>query len=194
MIHFLPIEMCGCCYTSFAVAFSLGGRMKVVETVYCPTVDLPEDFQRHKKRKHFHHEGDGNTSNLDMNDRKMFAQMFSSVKEFGMTNLEKSKKKVLENKLTKLGAPPVKQPKMPFKMKMGILEGRKKREQRQLQDARDSGQVLATSLTSKKKNEREKLKKRALSDQQQPDLDVRTRRGVLRLEAPGGKSKRGRRR
>jgi hypothetical protein len=164
--------------------------MKVVETVYCPTVDLPEDFQRHKKRKHSHHEGSSgnNSSNLDMNDRKMFQQMFSSVKEFGMTNLEKSKKKVLENKLTKLGAPPVKQPKMPFKMKMGILEGRKRREKLQLQDARDSGQVLASSLTSKKKNET-KLKKR-IPDQ--PDIDVRTRRGVLRLDTGTGKSKRGR--
>jgi hypothetical protein len=102
--------------------------------------------------------------------------MFKTVKEFGLTNIHNSKRKTLEHKLTKLGAPPPKQPTMPFKMKIGILEGRKKREKRTLDEAKQSGQVLAKSKVKTKSSER-----RPKAHSQHPDFDVPTRGGVLRL-------------
>lgn len=152
--------------------------------MYCPTTELPEDYlnsRSKKKRKHIEE-----TDQQQQNERQIFQRIFKTVKEFGLTNIQTSKKKILDDKLTKLGAPPVKQQKMPFKMKMGILEGRKKREKRQIQEARVSGQVLST----KKKKETKVSKK---SSNGQPDFDVKTRGGVLRLGNPNRGSKRGRR-
>jgi hypothetical protein len=187
--------------------------MAPVETVYCPTVSLPDDYllRKEKKRKYVEeNRGSGsgsgareeggrggggggrareNDSEDNENDKKIFQKIFKSVKEFGLTNMETSKRRLLDDKLTKLGAPPLKQQKMPFKMKIGILDGRKRREKTQLQEARVSGQVLASSKT--KKDNLKVVKKKSSS--QQPDFDVKTKRGVLQLNKLGLNSRKGRR-
>jgi hypothetical protein len=187
----------------------------MVETVYCPTVALPEDYlqRKEKKRKYVEdnhitssgsrsskgarvRDGGNGRGNARENgpeenedDKKIFQKIFKSVKEFGLTNMETSKRKLLDEKLTKLGAPPLKQQKMPFKMKIGILDGRKRREKAHVQDARVSGQVLASS---KIKKDNLKVKKKS-SSSQQPDFDVKTKRGVLQLNKLGLGARKGRR-
>lgn len=157
----------------------------MVETVYCPTTTLPENYLNDKLKKKRKHSQDEEQHN-QQNEREIFQKIFKSVKEFGLTNIQTSKKKILDDKLTKLGALPVKQQKMPFKMKMGILEGRKKREKRQLEEARESGQVLSI-----KKKKEIKVNKKISNNQ--PDFNVKTRGGVLRLSKSGTNTKRRRR-
>jgi hypothetical protein len=70
---------------------------------------------------------------------------------------------------------------MPFKMKMGILKGRKRREDRAEQERKESGVVVATSKTKKGK------KSNQLSERDEdkalgvPNWNVNTFNGVLHL-------------
>ena len=158
-------------------------KKRKVETFYCPIVELPEDFQgKNKKSKKLNdrnsnkeRERERGEGREEINDREIFQKIFNSVRDFGTSNSHNSKKKSLDDKLTKLGAPPIKQQKMPFKMRVGILEGRKKREEYQKKEAKSSGQILAI----KSKNS-SKLKRKE-KNLNQPDFDIKTKRGVLRL-------------
>ena len=77
-------------------------------------------------------------------DRDDLKALFSTVKDFSSTSfVGMKKKKHNEDKLTKLGAPSVKQQTMPFKMKMGIMAGRKKRTEKEGKEAQESGVILA---------------------------------------------------
>ena len=69
---------------------------------------------------------------------------------------------------------PRKQPTMPFKQKMGILQGREKRREREVLEAKESGRVLANQSSSQSKTS---AKKRNTDS----GLDVQTKGGVLRL-------------
>lgn len=86
--------------------------------------------------------------------REEISSIFSSVKEFSSTSfLGMKKKQHKEDKLTKLGAPEVKQQKMPFKMRLGLNAASKKREIKNELKAKDSGVVLAAKST-KNRNDR----------------------------------------
>jgi hypothetical protein len=134
--------------------------------------------------------GDDSDNNSFYEEKKEFQQMFASVKDLTATSFTgMSKKTHKEDKLTKLGALPVKQQKMPLKMKLGIIAGREKRLEKTVNRAKEEGVVLPTSVIaqlSKKSNvsdnnkdygyEMTKKQKR-----ERPDLDIKTYGGVFHL-------------
>jgi hypothetical protein len=115
--------------------------------------------------------------------------LFSTVKDFSATAFTGMKKKQhKEDKLTKLGAAPVKQQQMPFKMKMGILAGRKKRDETTEKSAQESGVVLARVASQKvgggqrnrtSSSSFQKKKPRRSGDS--ASIDINTKGGVLHL-------------
>lgn len=101
----------------------------------------------------------------------------ASKEEDNMTNSQKSRKEVqsfmskitdlasttargmekLHHKqdiLTQLGVPPPKEQKMPLKMKLGIIDGRKKRAERMKNEAKESGYVGAIPFLLKQASEK----------------------------------------
>ena len=89
-----------------------------------------------------------------------------------------------EDKLTKLGAPPPKEQKMPFKMKMGILEGRKKREIKSQERAKESGVVhgkKAFSSSGGSSSTTKKLRGKREDFEGYGGFDVKTKGGVFHL-------------
>jgi hypothetical protein len=102
----------------------------------------------------------------------------SSVKDFASTTFQGlSKKQHKEEKLTKLGAPRVKEQTMPFRMKMGILAARAKREARLDEAARQAGIVTAGRSGG---GAGKKDKKRS-EDSNGGGIDVPVKSGVFRL-------------
>lgn len=147
-----------------------------VPTFICPDVMLPESF----KRKASNYKGRDDQKYKKKEEEPDFESMFASVKELGSSQLVGlARKKHKEDKLTKLGAPPAKQPTMPFAQKMGILAGRKKREARLVEHAKQSGVVLATKSKGSKDKGRDRVKK-------DRGFDVHTKRGVLHLKKDMG--------
>ena len=86
--------------------------------------------------------------------RDEISSIFTSVKDFSSSSFVGLKKKQhKEDKLTQLGAPGVKQQKMPCKMRLGLNAASKKREVKNQLKARDSGVVLA-AVSKKNRNDR----------------------------------------
>ena len=151
-------------------------KASAVPTFVCPDVMLPDSF----KKKASNYKGKDGQKYQKKEEEADFESMFSSVKELGSSQLMGlARKKHKEDKLTKLGAPPAKQPTMPFAQKMGILAGRKKREERVIVQAKQSGVVLAKSKARSEKGGRERVKK-------DRGFDVHTKRGVLHLKQDMG--------
>lgn len=76
--------------------------------------------------------------------REEISSIFADIKDYSATSFIGMKRKNhKEDKLTDLGAPPVKQQKMPFKQKIGIACAKKKHDVKNVQTARDQGVVLA---------------------------------------------------
>lgn len=152
---------------------SNGSKVSItsVPTFICPDVMLPESF----KKKASNYKGRDDKGTKKKEEEADFESMFSSVRELGSSQLVGlARKKHKEDKLTKLGAYPAKQPTMPFAQKMGILAGRKKREGRAVEAAKQSGVVLARK-SKQGGGERERVKK-------DRGFDVHTKRGVLHLK------------
>jgi hypothetical protein len=141
----------------------------------CPDVHLPKDLnsnQPFKKRKRDDKTDMSNSkisnpkSKSGMSKQEMRTMMFK-VKEFSSSNNEhasssttstvrKPKVDYRSDLLTQLGAPPVKQKKMPFKMKMNILSKRAERQKRVESERVESGVVVATSKSSSGQKKRKK--------------------------------------
>ena len=86
--------------------------------------------------------------------REEISSIFTSVKDFSSASfLGLKKKQHKEDKLTKLGAPEVKQQKMPFKMRLGLDAASKKRTLKNQLKAKESGVVLA-AVSKKNRNDR----------------------------------------
>jgi hypothetical protein len=151
---------------------TMSTNRKQVKTVFCPEVGLPDDFKSHSRkrgRSSFH------ASNKKQTQDKSFEHLLSSVKDFSSVSLTgQSRKKFEDDKLTKLGALPVKQQKMPFQMRIGLIAGKKKRDARKNIELKESGQVVAKSQQQKSKSKPREKKDRG--------LDVNTRGGVFHLK------------
>lgn len=154
----------------------------MVKTFKCPEVRLPDDLintgKKKRKLDHFK-EDDGHYKTKFKNeindDRISFEKTFSAIKKINgstLTGLSRIKHK--GDKLSKLGVPPPKQPTMPFKMKIGIEQGRKKRASKQLEYAKTSGLVTAQKS---QKSSNSKSKEFSRKD----DFEVRTYGGVLKV-------------
>ena len=147
---------------------------KLVQTFYCPQVEVPCDMNKSSKKRRRDadiHEPRHNPRNKPQDD---FAGLLSSVKNFSSVVLTgQSRKKFEEEKLTKLGAPPVKQQKMPFQMRIGLIAGKKKRDARKAAELKESGQIAPKSLKPSKNKSNEKKDR---------GLDIATRGGVFRIK------------
>jgi hypothetical protein len=115
-------------------------------------------------------------------EKTEMSEIMKEIKDLSSTALLGSaKKKYKEDILTKLGAAPVKEQTMPFKMKMGILKGRKRREDRAEQERKESGVVVATSKTKKGKKSNQLSERDDDKALGVPNWNVNTFNGVLHL-------------
>lgn len=123
----------------------------------CPEVSVPRDIMRSKEPKYEDASSStqkrssfvGSTNSNNRSSKEEIRDMMAKIKVFNANALTGSQKKNYKDDiLTKLGAPPPKQPTMPFKIKMGILAGRKKKELLKEKELKESGVVLASSKHS----------------------------------------------
>jgi len=172
-----------------------------IQIVKCPKIVLPgEDKSAHEPFKSYgSHRGGSNRDNKKISERDkniqerirqrtQFDTYFSSVSELGHSALTgQARKSHKSDKLTSLGVRPEKAQTMPFKMKMGILTGKEKRQKRILNEAKQSGLVLSAralgakvsvaSLISSDGRGKGVVEKGSFN----PDIDVSVRGGVLRM-------------
>jgi hypothetical protein len=107
-------------------------------------------------------------------------KIMKSIKELAATTLTGiNRKEYKEDKLTKLGAPPVAKQKIPLKMKIGLEKGKEKRIKKSMERAQASGVVLPKgyldSLKTKKKEKVDKLSSDA------PNFDAPVKNGIFHL-------------
>lgn len=145
---------------------------KKVITVKCPEISLPEDFRKRKSydgrpndRSHNNFSSkDGRKSRVSVpstnkkpeeekSTKEELFEYMKSIKEFNAdtSDVGKSRRKFEEDKLAQLGALPLKQPKMPFKVKLRVITAEKKREKRRVDELQQSREVVANNLMPKKK-------------------------------------------
>jgi hypothetical protein len=127
----------------------------------CPVVRLPKKDRDSDGKKRKDYGGfsdrtprvdDRNNAKRPKSEKVQLREFMGSIKEFSSKSLEgMSKKAHKDDKLTKLGAAPPKQQTMPFKMKMGILQGRKKRKSKEAKDAVEAGIVVANAKLANSK-------------------------------------------
>ena len=118
-----------------------------------------------------------------MMEQKELKKMIESVKDLAATTYEGMERKSYINK--KSGAAPIKVQKMPFKMRIGIKEGRERRLAKSISTAKESGVVLPTSIANKLKSSQSsgKKPKRMSHENSNPKgLDgLRGTNGIFRL-------------
>jgi len=132
------------------------------------------------KRKKEHHNYDHKQKDekvLIMEERH---KIMKSIKELAATTLTGiNKKEYKEDKLTKLGAPPVAKQKIPYKMKMGLEKGKEKRIAKSIERAQSSGIVLPKGyIESLKTKKKEKVDKLSLDA---PNFDAPVKKGIFHL-------------
>lgn len=85
-------------------------------------------------------------------------EFMKTIKEFNAhSELGNSRKKYKEDLLTKLGAPPPKQQKMPFKLRLKLDAARKIREDRKLNEMKQSDEVTVQHKALLQKAQKRKL-------------------------------------
>lgn len=133
--------------------------MPKVLTVKCPEDSPISTYTSSLKRKRPTEESTSSSISRKKErekDRAEFNAFFAEAKQLGDTTLRGlAGIKVKDDVLTKLGVPAPKQQKMPFKMAIGIMNGRAKRLEKRLKRAKETGQVVATSLLKKKEKKRD---------------------------------------
>jgi hypothetical protein len=182
-------------------AASTSRSLNKVRTFTCPVVRVPDKSssssssgRSNQKKREFGEFDTRASQGLPQNSgKKQFEskkakyatpatemnEIMKEIKELSSTSLTGSaRKKYKEDVLTKLGAPPAKEQTMPFRMKMGILAGRKRREERVDLEQKSSGVVSAKKGKAKKPRMSEKELDRSLGV---PDWNVNTFKGVLHL-------------
>jgi Domain of unknown function (DUF4602) len=192
--------------------------MKRVETYVCPSVRLPDEGVITNRRKSYSKRprdpdsqpyGVVNTTSSGSKYSRVGGKggettrhtemdgILSEIKQLSSTRLEGlAKKKSKDDVLTRLGVPPPKQQTMPFAMRVGIEAGRKKRQEKYLNRAKESGLVIGRGqnpsfiplMTTSKEKEQA-----SASKQKREDFDVKTRSGVLHVKKDrSGRSRNGR--
>ena len=165
----------------------------MVLTVKCPEVTFPDSFSSSSsKRKRSLEDSSGGDSRKKEREkeREEFNAFFAETRQLGQSTLRGlAGIKVKDDALTKLGVPAPKQQKMPYKMAIGIINGRIKRQEKKLQRAKETGQVMATSLLKKKEKKRD-------TEDIDSGLDGNVKGGILhinqkRYQQWGGGGKRG---
>ncbi|RYH29919.1 DUF4602 domain-containing protein [archaeon] len=136
----------------------------MVTTVVCPEDKLPEFFRPpkrnadelssrrqaggpdgNKKPRLDANKKEEDTSN--MSTREELKHLMKSIKQFNSNQLfGKEKRKSYQDKLTELGAMPLKQQKVPFKMKLAIHKSRERKQERKKEEQKQSGVVTMDTL------------------------------------------------
>lgn len=158
-IFYIFFYLCHCLVRfHYSIVLSLNPEMQKV--FVCPEVRVPKldrsdrNFKRKEPSEDFRQ---NNVSNKrPKSEKEELRSLMKTVKEYSSQSLVGlSKKAHKDQKLTKLGAAPPKQQTMPFKMKMGILAGKKKRKQREAREATEA-QVIhgGTKIKSSKGKKR----------------------------------------
>lgn len=150
-----------------------------MQRVYCPEVSLPAKFIGSKRKREDEtssssrngggrsRESRGSQSALPFSSQQAsfdstkeeIREIMKTVKEFNANSeLGSSRRKYQEDLLTKLGAKPVKQPTMPFKLHLALDQVRKKKEAKKLEELKQSDEVSAMqrSLVTKSKRKQER--------------------------------------
>lgn len=109
------------------------------------------------KRSHSGFNRHGNASKRPKTAREEINEILETVKEFNAKSLEGAKKAAhKDDKLTKLGAFPPKQQKMPYNMRIGLKVAKKKREQKTALLAKESQVQLPQSYNQQNKKKKRK--------------------------------------
>jgi hypothetical protein len=132
-------------------------------TFICPEVKVPSSNKR-KYSKEVVNKPESSSNrfkNQKSSVREELKGLVNEVKNFSAQSY-KGYKKILFNadKLTKLGAPPLKQQKMPFHCKIKVDKNRKLRKLEELQAAKESGVVLMTKSNSRPLSSKKLQKKK----------------------------------
>ena len=107
------------------------------------------------KRSHSGFGRQGNDNKKPKTAREEINEILETVKEFNAKSLEGAKKAAhKDDKLTKLGAFPAKQQKMPYNMRLGLNAAKKKREQKNALLAKESQVQLPQSYNQQNKKKR----------------------------------------
>lgn len=156
---------------------STSSGKKTIKTVVCGDIPLPQDIKKSRPftsrpqsadrdRPAFRAStlpfkrgfGKGRGKKLSKEDEEFLAKkeelrsFMSNIKEFNAhSELGKSRRQFEEDRLTQLGALPLKQAKMPFKVRLRIESAQKKRENRKSSELKESDEVIAVSATKKRK-------------------------------------------
>lgn len=158
---------------------------KSIKTIVCGDVALPVDIKRAQPWPPKENRTSNSTSTLSTSsfkrgfgrgprgkklskeDEEFLAKKeelrtyMSNIKEFNAhSQLGQSRRQFQEDRLTQLGALPVKQAKMPFKVRLRIEKAQKKRETRKLTELKESDEVVAVSVTKKRKTNGEVIDKK----------------------------------
>ena len=151
--------------------------MPKIKTFKCPEVKLPDTVGRKKilcpSSSSAHGRFKSHVSEKE--ERADFERYSSEVKKLGNSTLKGLQAmKVKADVLTELGVPPPKQQKIPFKMAVGIMNGRERRKEKFLKKVKESGQVIAKSLVRKNPKKRTR-------EESDRGLDANIKGGVLRI-------------
>lgn len=146
-----------------------------MQRIYCQEVSLPPKSIGSKRKRE--DEARNANSNRSRESRGRSAMPFSSqpttfgstkeeirdimktVKEFNANSeLGSSRRKYQDDLLTKLGAKPIKQPTMPFKLHLALDQVRKRKEMKKLEELKQSDEVSAMQrlLVTKSKRKQER--------------------------------------
>lgn len=134
----------------------------VVKTVVCPEIGLPQKEMRNKKpfvKKSSEKFNPKNNKLLpsgkfrnDITLKEEYSSLMTEIKSFNAESvIGKDRRKADHDKLTQLGARPLKQAKMPFKVKLRIVKADKRRESKKIKELNASDVVLARSHQINKK-------------------------------------------
>lgn len=152
-----------------------------IQRFVCPEVGLPATLQRNNNERKL----DGSSSlsasssssgrpdnrkrkagdlydDMDLTNKEEVRNFMRTIKEFNANSeLGSSRRNYKEDILTQLGAPPPKQQKMPFKLRLKLDDARKKREERKLDELRQSDEVTAVHKTLLQKAQKRREKRKA---------------------------------
>ncbi len=141
-----------------------------VQRVVCPEIGLPEDMRKRSQNSNRNPSPERPSSSPQKSNKTIgiakslggnfnaiqsvqkneletksdFREFFGTLKEYNANaELGTSRRKFAEDRLTQLGAIPLKQQKMPFKVRLRIMEAEAKREKRRRDELQESHEISA---------------------------------------------------
>jgi hypothetical protein len=146
--------------------------MKSIPTFTCPSITPTKRARIEKSSEH----KSKSTTNYS-HDTEDIKDIYESIKQFNANELKgKERIKLKVDKLTELGAPPIKQQKVPFKIQMARLSARAKRQKDSDELLKESGLVTSKlKKVTQKKNQSNKFRGK---DSIQPSIGVKTHQGI----------------